>query len=375
MGPRAFRPLSAVRSLPVAFFLLAAAPLLLSFTAWLGRAQVFVVGERTATAGISTKFRPTHIVLPTTPMDAHGITDLIRGLQSEQGFAHRDLPLGAGLTLIANGKMTPGDDDYKRMLYAKGESAAPGERVEISSLKFGADRIVIDLNGGPYAKHRFLSHVSINNVQLAQQGPLATGCRVTLIFEGGMPAVTPSQVKALLDPVIDFSAHTAAEAYANTLTPKVRAAVDAHEILVGMDRRMVLAAVGEPHDKHREHQNNPNDGSITVIEEWIYGAPPEATRFVRFRNDQVVRLEIAALGKPLEIRDKNEVDTDAAPALLARTTITNGDAQPGAGYSPGDEPDHTVVAAPTLRRPGEVPEVPDGVGRVKLPSSSDNPHP
>jgi hypothetical protein len=355
MGPYALRPLLAVYSL------LLVAPVL--------RAQVFVVGERTATADVTTAFHPTHIDLPKQPLDERGHLDLIRGLQSEQGFAHRELPLGAGLTLIANGNMTPRDGEYKHMLYEKGQSAAPGDRVEISSLKFGSDRIVIDLNGGPYAKHRYLSHISIDNVPLAQQGPIATGCRITLVFEGGLPEVTPEQVKALLDPVIDFKAHTAAEAYANTLTPQVRGAVEAHQLLVGMDRRMVLASLGEPHDKHRDHQGDLHDGGLMVVEEWIYGAPPEPTQFVRFVDDRVVRIEVAALGKPVVIRDKNELDDASAPALLARSTIRNGDAQP----SLDPEPDHAATAAPSLRRPGEVLDSSTGMRKVNLPTDVANP--
>jgi hypothetical protein len=359
MGPRALRLL-----LSVCLMLLAAA----SLCGHAARAQVFVVGERTATSSVTTEFHPTHINLPTQPLDERGHTALIRDLMAEQGFAHRELPLGPGITLIANGNMTPRDDEYKHMLYEKGQSAAPGERIEISSLKFGTDRIVIDFNGGPYAKHRFLSHVSIDNVQLAQQGPIAVGCRITLVFEGGLPEVTGDQVKALLDPVVDFKAHTAAEAYANTLTPKVREAIKTHEILVGMDRRMVLAAVGEPHDKHREHLAAENEHS-PIYEEWIYGTPPEATRFVRFRDGQVVRLEIAAIGQPLEIRDHNEIGEPDAPALLARTALNKEEQV---------SPDHAPAPPPSLARPGEVLEHPSTLRRVKLPtdnSGTSNPQP
>ena len=217
------------------------------------RAQVFVVGMKSATADTVTQFHPTHVSLPQQKLDERGRLDLLRNLEAEQGFAHRELPLGAGVVLLANGNMTPRDEEYRRMLYEKGQSAAPGDRVEVSKLDFRPDRIIIDFNGGPYAKHRFLSHIQLNGMQLAQQGPIATGCRVTLIFEGGVPEVTAAEVKALLDPVVDFKAKSSAEAYADTLPSKVREAIDAHEILVGMDRRMVLASLGEPKTKHREH--------------------------------------------------------------------------------------------------------------------------
>ena len=351
MGPRTLRSLLAVG--------------LLLMTASAARAQVFVVGERTAEASVTTEFHPTHIPLPSQPLDERGHTALIRDLIAEQGFAHRELPLGPGLTLIANGNMTPRDDVYKNTLYEKGQSAGPGDRLEISALKFESDRIVIDFNGGPYAKHRFLSHLSVNNMQLAPTGPPAIGCRVTLVFEGGMPQVTGDQVKALLDPVVDFKAHTAAEAYANTLTPKVRQAIQEHQILVGMDRRMVLAAAGEPHDKHREHTAAENEAS-PIYEEWIYGLPPADTQFVRFRDGQVVRLEIAAIGQPLVIRDHNEIGGQDAPALLARN-IRDGDDQASA--------DHAPAPPPTLARPGEVLDHPSNLRRVLLPGQSTPPQP
>jgi hypothetical protein len=329
---------------------------------------------KSATADVNTDFHPTRVELPKEPLDQRGRQELIRNLESEQGFAHRELPLGAGLTLVANGTMTPRDQQYRQMLYQKGQSAAPGDRVEVTALEFRGDRIIIDFNGGPYAKHRFLSHISINDMPLAQQGPIATGCRVTLLFEGGVPEVTAAEVKALLDPVIDFRAKSSAEAYADTLPPKVREAVEAHEILVGMSRRMVLASMGEPKTKEREHahvsENGATDEDGPMYEEWIYGDPPRPTQFVRFKDGHVVRLEIAAIGKPIEVHDKNEIGGQPEPTLQART-ILNGDVQPT------PDGDHGSAAAPTLRRPGEIldtPQVGPGMGKVKLPPKEPAPN-
>ena len=358
MGPSARRP--PVLLIPLAGTLLCGAVLFVTIPAL---AQVFTVGMKTATADVNTEFHPTRVELPTEPLDLRGQQELIRDLESEQGFAHRELPLGTGMTLIANGNMTPNDMEYKRMLYQKGESAAAGDRVMVTSLQFRPDRIVIDLDGGPYAKHRILSHISINDMPLAQQGPMATGCRITLVFEGGIPEVTAAEVKALLDPLVDFRARSSSEAYANTLPPKVREAVEAHEILVGMNRRMVLAAMGEPKTKEREHTSSTEEDS-PMYEEWIYGDPPKPTQFVRFKNGHVVRLEIAAIGKPIEVHDKDEIGGPPEPTLEART-IVNGDVQPTA------EGDHNGAPAPTLRKPGEVLDGPanvPGLGKVKMPA-------
>jgi len=163
---------------------------------------------------------------------------------------------------------------------------------------------------------------------------------------------------------VDFKAKSSAEAYADTLPPKVREAIEAHEVLVGMNRRMVLASVGEPKTKHREHTKAGDDDSA-MYEEWIYGDPPHDTQFVRFQHDRVVRLEIAAIGKPLEIHDKNELGTDRGPTLEART-IVNGDqhAKPGEGSG--------TAAAPTLRRPGEAGDDNgvSGMGKVVVPKDT-----
>src|SRR5450631_2330997 len=97
-----------------------------------GLVQVFVVGEKSAMADVSTDFHPTRVELPSTPLTERGRRELIRNLEAEQGFAHRPLPLGEDLVLMANGNLKPGGDAYKQMLYKKGEAAAPGDRVAIT---------------------------------------------------------------------------------------------------------------------------------------------------------------------------------------------------------------------------------------------------
>ena len=83
-------------------------------------------------------------------------------------------------------------------------------------------------------------------------------------------------------------------------------------------------------------------------------------RLCAFRNDRVVRLEIAELGKPVEIRTKNEV----GPAQLPENVhvIASGDTQPTEeGSRPG--------AAPTLRKPGEGDPGAGGMGPVAIPDN------
>ncbi len=320
-------------------------------------AQVFVVGEKTATADIDTNFHKTDVPLPTDHMTERGRRELVRNLEAEQGFAHRALPLGV-VTLQANGNLSPGPADYRKMIYEKGQAAAPGDRVIITSLEFKGDRIIVDLNGGPYAKHRFLSHVQLNDAPVAQPQVQATGSRVTLVFEGFLPEISAPEVKALLEPVIDFGVKTTDQAYADTLPPKLRDAVAAHEVLVGMNHRMVLAALGAPENKLREQQGA--DGGH--YEEWIYGHVPQTIRFVRFVGDRVTLVEIAAMGKPLEIHDKDEMGDYRDPADTREIAL--GDKKPGNGDSAPATP------PPSLRLPGEAAPPANGQGQVQYPKDN-----
>jgi hypothetical protein len=325
-------------------------------------AQVFVVGQKTATADLSTDFKPTSLTLPTDKMTERGRRELIRMLEAEQGFAHRALPLGAGLTLRANGPLSPGAAEYKKMIYEKGQSAAAGDRVVITAMEIKPDRIILDFNGGPYLKHRFLRHVSINDAPLATTTEdRATGSRVTLLFEGPVPEISAPEVKSLLEPVIDFGVKSTEQAYADTLPAPIKDSIAAHEVLVGMNHRMVLAALGAPENKIRDQPTS--DQNNGRCEEWIYGHVPQTVRFVRFIGDRVTVVEVAALGKPIEIHDKDEMGDFNAP--MPTREIAMGDRAPGTG-------DKAATPPPTLRKPGEAAPT-GGANKVQFPTDSKQP--
>lgn len=325
------------------------------------QSQVFVVGEKTATADISTQFTPTNIPLSKEKLNERGRRDLVRNLEAEQGFAHRPLPVGV-LTLKANGELSPGGDKYREMIYQKGQAAAPGDRVVVTALNIKGDQIILDFNGGPYAKHRFLSHVSFNDAPVAANyGERPMGSRITLVFPGGIPDISAPEVKALLEPIVDFGVKSGEQAYADTLPPRLRNAIAAHEVLVGMDRRMVLAALGAPESKVREQESG--DANGTRYEEWIYGHVPQTVRFIRFVGDHVKSVEIAALGKPLEIHDKNELEDSEMPSNTRQVAL--GDRVPGK-----EDEEGTAPPPPTLRRPGD-PEPANAQGKVQYPTDKD----
>jgi hypothetical protein len=327
------------------------------------RAQVFVVGEKTAMADLATDFPPTNLPLPTTRMGERGRRELIRDLDTEQGFAHRALPMGAGLTLQANGRLQEKPEQYKRLVFEKGVSSAPGDRVVITAIEFKGDRLVVDLNGGPFQKHRFLSHLELNGMQAAPQQDKATGSRITLVFEGGLPEVSAPEVKALLAPLIDFGSKTSVQAYADTLPVPIKKAIAQHDVLVGMDRRMVLAALGAPDSKMREH--TADDPSQARYEEWIYGQVPKTIRFVRFTGDRVSQVKVAALGKAIEVHDKDEMAAYVREEDRPREVLV-GDVRPT-----GEE---ARKAPPTLRKDGEAAPA-NAQGKVQFPDAKPAPIP
>jgi len=68
-------------------------------------------------------------------MNAKTRQEVIRVMQAEQGFAMRPFPRGRkGLTLVANGKLTPAGEDYLSMATAQGLCAKPGDRVVIAAI-------------------------------------------------------------------------------------------------------------------------------------------------------------------------------------------------------------------------------------------------
>jgi len=296
---------------------------------------------------------PTRVPLTKNQLDAKTRLELIRVMQSEQGFAMRPFPRGhRGLTLAANGKLSPAGESYLEMTIAHGVAAKPGDRVVLTDVKIEHSRIVFLLNGGPDLKHRFLSHIQIGvgpneNPVVRGDDQEPVGARLALTFDGPVPELTGAEVKALLAPLISFDMKTPIQAFTDTLPPKLKEAILNHHVLVGMSTDMVLFAKGQPVTKSREMEGQ------MPIEEWIYGKPPQDVQFIRINGNRVIRVEIAKMGEKPVIFTEDEVEglmrTDGTPLEAAKPTtrtVQMGDVQ--------RNPDTQEPAAPpSLRNPGE----------------------
>jgi len=338
------------------------------------RAQVFTVESEHIDRQYS-QVTPTEVPLSSNKLTNKNRQELIRVLQAEQGFAMRPLPRGHhGLVLQANGPLEPAGQEYLDTISTQGMSVKPGDRIVLSNVKIEHDRILFDINGGPDHKHRFLRHVSIGanpsytNPVVADEGQEPTGSRITLVFKNDLPAMTGTQVKALLAPLLDFGLKTPTQAYADTLPDVLRDAIKEHRVLVGMTIQMVISAKGEPTSKVREVEAKP------PFEEWIYGEAPKDVEFIRVVGDRVTRVEVARVGETPIVRASDETGGSVPAPSRPTRTIKMGDTSADSATT------GTVKAPPSLKKPGE--QLPNekktGAGPmqpVQFPTDSDDKKP
>ena len=139
----------------------------------------------------------------------------------------RPLPIST-ITLKANGPMSPSGSDYVSTIRDKGLAVKAGDRVVLTDIKIEKDRILLDFNGGPEHKHKWLRHIEIGmdpnmtTPVVNDSGQAPTGTRITLVFPHDVPDMTGMQVEALIKPIVDFSLKTPVQAYTDTLPPWLR---------------------------------------------------------------------------------------------------------------------------------------------------------
>jgi hypothetical protein len=267
--------------------------------------------------------------------------DLIRTFTADLVYIRATFPMGNDGLTLKNGSLSPTGQKLQQEISLWGPSVKPGDRAIISSIEIKKDRIRFEINGGPIRKKKWYQHIEVgmgnNTAPIAPSDPNANprGTFVDLVFDHYVPDLTAQRAKDLLEPVFDFNSKNGLEAYLETVPPKVKAAIKNHQVLVGMNREMVVYAKGLAPNKIRE-----KDSTGTEYEEWIYGEPPQDVDFIRFVGDDVVRVETMKVDGEKIVRTQREVDLPNA-SVVAKA--------PAAEAPPAN--------APTLRRPGE--DVPD----------------
>lgn len=293
------------------------------------------------------------------PISKETRIEVIRLLNAEFVWTRKPLPQGEkGIAIKPNGEVDPNDAELKRLVAIKGQSAKPGERVQITNVVFSGNKIVLEINGGAKKKTKWYQRIQVGvggaTAQAPQPDEKATGSYLALEFKDYIPEVTLAQLKEKMAPVFDFSVKSSAQAYVDTLPENVRKAIGEHRVLVGMNKEMVNSSLGRPPQRIRD-----KDEQNRSYEEWIFGEPPQDVQFIRFVGDEVVQVKIMKIDGEKIVRTEREVKLDDPAVATAQ---------------PKPEAPPRPANAPTLRRPGEaVPEGDPNAIQTRLPSPAPTP--
>jgi hypothetical protein len=288
--------------------------------------------------------------------------ELIRDFETQILYARVAFPMGAKGLKLKDGVTSPSGAELQQVIALWGPAIKPGDPAHISYVQIKPDHIHFDLNGGPVHRKKWYQHIEISG---ANGTPVSTssndsqpnphGSYLDIYFDKYVPEMTARQLRDLLYPVLDFTARNKEEAYLDTVPPKVKEAIQAHQVLVGMNTDMVVHAKGKAPRKVRERDSD------TEYEEWIYGDPPQDVDFVRIVGDEVVRVETMKVGGQKIVRTEKEV-------ILEKTAKDTEAKQE-------DRP----ANAPSLRRPGEdsedAPKPSDNVNPLPPAAPPDMPQP
>jgi hypothetical protein len=229
--------------------------------------------------------------------------ELLRGLMSE--YVTMKVPLARSkkpLEFFVDGTFNKQywDDMFRQL----GPAARAGEVVQITKITFQGDRMLFDINYGLTSGQHWYDHIqtgtgpmSTTTTQVDNPNVTGTptlGTYIEVIFRKPMEGLTSASVKKALAPIMDFNQRSAAQNYAETLSPEKQKAIADKRVTVGMTRDDVKMILGQPdHPKQRE---TTKDGLET--EDWIYGKPPGKITFVKFAGSKVIEVkdEYAGLG-------------------------------------------------------------------------------
>jgi hypothetical protein len=227
---------------------------------------------------------------PTSRITPESRAQIIRTLGSEFIALKVPLPINkVGLTVNSKGEF-----DWKKNEMASmnaGQFIAPGITVQITNLTIADDKIIFEINGGGRKKRRYLEHIQIGAgggtrpiARPTAQAP-PKGSYITIKFEKGVPDLTPDQVKEILNPVLEFSRKSAAKTFIESVPEEFKEAAKNKQVVVGMDKDLVLAILGRPLRKVRDKK-----GEVET-EDWIYGERPQKVIFVTFIKGRVVSVK------------------------------------------------------------------------------------
>ena len=247
---------------------------------------------------------------PAKPLTRESRLQILRGLHSELATAKRALPRGEDpVPLDSEGQVD--EEELQHLIGTNGAALRPGERVQITKIDFRKEEIIFELNGGGKEKSKWYQKIQIGfggpTRPVTRQMAMPTGSSVALRFESPVPDMTADELKKILGTLLDFSPRSASTIYVESLPKEIQEAIKNQQVLVGMDRQLVLAAKGRPDRKVRERH-----GGIE-LEDWIYGIPPSKITFVTFQGNEVIEVKEYTPGVASEAVRAAEADSAASP--------------------------------------------------------------
>jgi len=294
--------------------------------------------------------------------------DIVHTFNAELAYVRVPFPMGKTGLKLKDGTITPSGPELQQMIAMWGPAAKPGDQARITDVVIKDNFIHFEINGGPVHRQKWYQRITISGsgggVPLAPSDPNANprGSFVDLYFDKYVPEMSGQQLKDLLSPVFDFHSKSAEEAYLETIPPKAKEAIQKHQVLVGMNRDMVIHSMGRPPKKIREKSGD------TDYEDWVYGTPPQDVDFIRFVGEEVVRVETMKVDGAKIVRTDKEIDLQQQKPAVAK------EEEPGAPRP---------ANAPSLKRPGEdLPQADPSVvtvrtkaGQIPTPPPSGTPDP
>ena len=216
---------------------------------------------------------------------------ILRDLVAEYGVLQAPLPRGEeGLRLEASGAI---DRDALQYELTQQGTAIPAKVVvQVTAIAFRDREIEFEINGGGKKKTKWYEHIEIgmgtrttpiNNPNAGANA--GAGSMITLRFPGRLQEMTVEEIKDYLSPVLDFNAKSPILTMSEPVPPEFQKAIEEKVAAVGMNRDMVLAALGPPDRKVREEIDGIEE------EDWIYGSPPLKVTFVTFQGEEVVEVQ------------------------------------------------------------------------------------
>ena len=215
--------------------------------------------------------------------------NILRGLVAEYAVVKAPLPRGQkGLFLKADGEID--QENLRKEITAEGTALPPNVLIQITDIVFRNKEIAFEINGGGRKKTKWYERIEVGTgygtTPIARRdGRAPTGSTITLRFPKKLQDMTVADIKEYLLPVLDFTPVTPLQAITAPVPPEFQLAIEEERAAEGMDRDMVIAALGQPDRKVREM----TDG--VEQEDWIYGIPPLRVLFVKFEGDLVVSVE------------------------------------------------------------------------------------